>query len=185
MTIFIIIWALWFISEILLNRFLRSSSYGNNKQDKGSVRVIWLTIGFANTIGILAAVFLSFRICNSLIISQLGLCLILIGMGLRFILIITLGKFFTVDVTIQKGHELKKDGLYRFIRHPSYLGSILSFIGFGLSLNNWISLLIISIPVTIALIYRIKVEEKLLTEQFGSIYTDYLDKTHKLLPWVY
>jgi protein-S-isoprenylcysteine O-methyltransferase Ste14 len=185
MTIFIIIWSLWFISEILLNRFFRSSGYGKNKQDKGSVRIIWITIGLANSTGILSAIFLTSHIGEGLIIPYSGLCLILSGMVFRYISIISLGRFFTVDVTIQKDHELKKDGLYRFIRHPSYLGSILSFIGFGLSLNSWISLFIISIPVTLALIYRIKIEEELLIEQFGSVYIDYMNKTHKLIPRVY
>jgi len=185
MTIFIIIWSAWFLSEILLNRLFRSSNYGKSNQDKGSIRIIWITIGVANSVGIISALLFRFPISNSSIISYIGLCLILFGMIFRFISIITLGKFFTVDVTIQKNHQLKKDGVYRLIRHPSYLGSILSFIGFGLSLNNWISLFIITVPVTIALIYRIKIEEIILIKQFGSTYTDYMKKTHKLIPWVY
>lgn len=137
MTIFIIIWAVWFFSEILFNRLFRSSNYGKSNQDKGSIKIIWITIGVANSIAIISALLFKFPISNTLIIPYLGLCLILFGMIFRFISIITLGKFFTVDVTIQKNHQLKKDGLYRFIRHPSYLGSIISFIGFGLSLDNW------------------------------------------------
>ena len=93
--------------------------------------------------------------------------------------------FFTVDVTIRDDHKIKKDGLYRLIRHPSYSGSILSFIGFGISLNNWISLFIISLPVIFAMIHRIKVEEKLLVARFGKEYVDYMRKTFRLIPWIY
>jgi len=185
MTIFITIWAAWFLSEILLNRFFRSSSHSKNNQDKGSIRIIWITIGLANSIGIISALFFEIPVSKSIIMPYFGLSIVLSGMIFRFISIFTLGKFFTVDVTIQKNHQLIKDGVYRFIRHPSYLGSIISFIGFGLSLNNWISLFMISVPVTIAMLYRIKVEEKLLTEQFGSIYIEYVAKTYKLIPWLY
>lgn len=146
---FVIIWFAWFISELLLNRFFRSSSYGKSDLDKGSIRIIWITIGLANTAGILSAVFIRLPFGTSAIIAYTGACLIISGMILRFISILTLGRFFTVDVAIRDNHKLKKDGLYRYIRHPSYLGSIISFVGFGLSLNNPISLVIISVPVKI------------------------------------
>jgi len=106
-------------------------------------------------------------------------------MILRFISIWSLGKFFTVDVTIRDNHKIKQDGLYRIIRHPSYTGMLLSFIGLGISINNWISLLTISILVTIAMLYRIKIEERALKDQFGSEYSDYMKRTYRLIPWIY
>ena len=106
-------------------------------------------------------------------------------MVLRFISIRTLGKLFTVDVTIRTDHKLKKDGVYRRIRHPAYSGSLLSFIGFGLSLNNWLSLSFVTILITIAFLHRIKIEEKLLTDKFGADYLDYKRKTYRLIPWIY
>jgi protein-S-isoprenylcysteine O-methyltransferase Ste14 len=181
----VIIWFAWFFSELFLNRFFRSASYGKGSQDKGSVRVIWITIGLANTAGILSSIFVSLPVCSSPMAGYSGAGLILAGMILRFISVLTLGRFFTVDVTIRDNHRLKKEGLYRFIRHPSYLGSIISFIGFGISLNNWISLFIISAPVTLAMIYRISIEEKLLKERFGGEYIDYVSRTSRLIPWIY
>jgi protein-S-isoprenylcysteine O-methyltransferase Ste14 len=185
MILFIIIWSLWFLSEILLNRVLRSGGNDKKNQDKGTIRIIWITIGMANTAGILASIFIKMPISTTAIVSYTGLCVILTGMILRFFSIWSLGRFFTVDVTIREGHKLKTNGIYRLVRHPSYSGSILSFIGFGLSLNNWISLLIISIPVTIAMLIRIKTEENLLMQQFGSEYSDYMKKSWRLIPWVY
>jgi protein-S-isoprenylcysteine O-methyltransferase Ste14 len=185
MVVFIIIWSLWFFSEIFLNRFFRSGNYGKTNHDKGSIRIIWITIGMANTIGIVTAAFIRFPVSSSPLIQYVGLSLIISGMIFRFVSIMVLGKFFTVDVTIREDHKLKKDGIYRYLRHPSYSGSILSFIGFGLSLNNWFSLLVISLPVTVVMIYRIKVEEKLLVEQFGTEYLDYMKSTRRLIPWIY
>lgn len=185
MVIFYIIWSLWFLSEILLNRLFRSASYGKKGHDKGTIRIIWITIGIVNTLGIISAVLSDMPISESWFIPYLGLLMIVTGMILRFISIRALGKFFTVDVTIREDHQIKKNGIYRLIRHPSYLGSILSFIGFGISLNNWISLIIISIPVIIAMLKRIRTEEKLLADQFGTEYTDYMKRTSRLIPWIY
>jgi protein-S-isoprenylcysteine O-methyltransferase Ste14 len=185
MRIFIITWSIWFISEILLNRLFRSGKNDNKNLDKGTMRIIWITIGTANSIGILSAIFIRFQISSNLLIPYLGLFLIASGMIFRFVSILSLGKFFTVDVTIRDDHKIKKDGLYRLIRHPSYTGSILSFIGFGISLNNWISLFIISLPVIFAMLHRIKVEEKLLVARFGKEYIDYMKKTFRLIPWIY
>jgi hypothetical protein len=56
MTLFIIIWSAWFLSEILLNRLVRSGSTDKKKNDKGSIHLIWITIGIANTSGILCAI---------------------------------------------------------------------------------------------------------------------------------
>jgi protein-S-isoprenylcysteine O-methyltransferase Ste14 len=185
MLIFIIVWSIWFISEILLNRFFRSGKNIKNDRDKGTIRIIWITIGIANSLGIISAIFLKASISNNLIIPCAGLFLIVLGMILRFISIWTLGRLFTVDVTIRDKHTIKKDGVYRIIRHPSYLGSILSFIGFGISLNNWISILVICIPVIIAMLNRINIEERLLVDQFKGEYLDYMKKTFRLIPWIY
>ena len=185
MTVFIIIWSIWFISELLVNRLLRSGKNDKKSQDKGSIRIIWIMIGLANSLGIFFSIFSKNHISNLIIVPYLGLFLILVGMTLRFISIWSLGRLFTVDVTIRDNHTIKRDGVYRFIRHPSYLGSIVSFIGFGISLNNWVSLLIISVLVTSAMIYRITIEEKLLKQQFDSEYSEYMKKSRRLIPWIY
>ncbi|MEO8852326.1 MAG: isoprenylcysteine carboxylmethyltransferase family protein [Ginsengibacter sp.] len=59
-----------------------------------------------------------------------GIAIIILGIILRLIAVASLGKFFTVDVTIRQNHRLKKDGIYKYLRHPSYFASLLSFIGF-------------------------------------------------------
>ncbi len=183
MTIFIIIWSLWFLSEILINRLIRSGSSDSKNKDKGSIHIIWITIGIANTAGILFAMFSHFPISNA--IAYVGLFLIVLGMIIRFVAVRSLGRLFTVDVTIRKDHYLKKDGMYQILRHPSYTGSLISFLGFGISLNNWISGIIIITLVTAAMLYRIKIEEQLLIEQFGDEYRSYMKNTYRLLPWIF
>lgn len=71
------------------------------------------------------------------------------------------------------------------MRHPSYTGSLITFFGFGLALNNWLSLAIVFIPTLYTMLYRIRVEEKVLMEQFGEKYITYSNKTKRLIPFIY
>jgi protein-S-isoprenylcysteine O-methyltransferase Ste14 len=183
--IFITIWFLWFLSEILLNRLFQSGVEDKHNFDRGSIHFIWITIGIANSLGILFAFTSIIPISRIIYIPFLGLLFIVLGMIIRFIAIKSLGKFFTVDVAILDDHKIKKDGIYKYVRHPSYSGLLLSFIGFGLSLNNWISLIIITVPVTLVMLYRIKIEEKLLIEIFGNDYIEYIKKTYRLIPMLF
>ena len=183
--IFIIIWIIWCASEILLNGLMRSNSNDKKGQDKGSLRFMWIMIVLAIFSGILFTTQLDFSISRYLLLPYIGLAIIIVGMIIRFISIWTLGKLFTVDVTIRSDHKIKQDGFYRFIRHPSYSGSLLSFIGFGISLNNWLALISVTTLILIALIYRIRIEEKVLIGQFGAEYLDYKNRTYRIIPWVY
>lgn len=183
--IFIIIWMVWFLSEVLLNRVKYSANNTKKGLDKGSILFLWGVIFLA----IFLAIYFSSRtklpLSRSLIIPYIGLFIIVVGMIFRFISIYTLGTFFTVDVTIKKNHKIKNTGVYSVIRHPSYLGSLLSFTGFGISLNNWLSLMIVTLLITIAFVYRIRVEEKALINHFGKAYLEYKNKTYYLVPWIY
>ena len=185
MLIFRIIWITWLSSEVLLNVLIRSNKKDKKGNDKGSLALIWIAIAVAIFLAINISNNHRIPISNTLIIYYIGLAIIVIGMIFRFIAIFSLGRLFTVDVTIRKDHKIKKDGIYRIVRHPSYMGSLLSFAGFGISLNSWLSLAIIVILITAAFIYRIRVEEKLLIAQFGGDYLEYKKKTYYLIPWIY
>ena len=122
---------------------------------------------------------------GSRIVSIVGLVLIVLGMALRWIAIATLRRYFTSNVSIQQGHELVNRGLYRIVRHPSYSGSLLSFVGIGLTFANWLSTLVIFVPVFCAFLYRITVEERVLTADFGDRYVKYCQTTKRLVPGIY
>ena len=59
------------------------------------------------------------------------------------------------------------------VRHPSYTGVLLAFVGLALSLHNWAALLVVLLPIGTAFVYRMKVEEEALSRALGSRYTDY------------
>ena len=88
-------------------------------------------------------------------------------------------------MTIRSDHQIMKQGFYRYVRHPSYTGSLLSFVGYGISLNNYISLAIVVIPVFVSFLYRMRIEEQALVEQFGKDYEDYMKSTKRLIPMLY
>jgi protein-S-isoprenylcysteine O-methyltransferase len=114
-----------------------------------------------------------------------GLVLFVAGLILRWWAIIILGRFFTVDVTIEKDHELVERGPFRVVRHPSYTGVLLAFVGLGLSLGNWAALLVILMPIGAAFIHRMNVEEDALSRALGPRYTEYVKRTKRLMPFVY
>ncbi|NOZ85601.1 MAG: isoprenylcysteine carboxylmethyltransferase family protein [Deltaproteobacteria bacterium] len=163
----------------------RSKKNGTKtKNDKKSLVLFWITIPLSLTIGFLTANRQEWNILNYSI-AIFGLSIFMIGIIIRWISIIQLNKEFTVNVTITTNHNLKTDGMYKNLRHPSYLGLLLICLGLSISMNSMISLIVITIPILLAIIYRIKIEENTLIKEFGEIYKDYMKKTYKIIPKLY
>ena len=111
--------------------------------------------------------------------------LFLAGLVLRWYSIGYLGRYFTVNVAIDPEHELVDAGPYRRVRHPSYTGALLAFVGLGFCLGNWLSILFLSVPIVIAFMRRIQIEESAMMEALGRDYRDYMRRTECLIPFVY
>ncbi len=122
---------------------------------------------------------------HSPIVGYIGCVIMVAGLLIRWSAIRTLGKQFTVQVSIVNDHMIVDTGIYGVVRHPSYLGNLICFIGLGLALESWISLLILFALPLAATLYRISVEEKVLVEHFGSKYADYCKRTKRLIPGIY
>jgi protein-S-isoprenylcysteine O-methyltransferase Ste14 len=114
-----------------------------------------------------------------------GVALMLAGVIFRWYSAGILGKFFTFDVAINARHVLIERGPYRFIRHPSYCGALISILGFGFALGNWISLAVSFLCLAIAYGYRIPVEESAMIHAFGDEYKQYQRNTWRLVPFVF
>ncbi len=175
----------WFLSEILYKFNLASTSTDKKGKDKNSLNILWITIFLSIFVSIFIANAFSMPILSSVYMKYTGLFLMIFGILARIAVIKSLGKFFTVDVTIREGHQLKTNGIYSILRHPSYAASLLTFLGLGLYLNNYLSLAIAFIPTFIAFNYRISIEETALIEQFGNQYREYMKKVKKLIPFIY
>ncbi len=113
-----------------------------------------------------------------------GVLLYAVGGALRIAPVFTLGARFSGLVAIRPGHELVIDGLYRHVRNPSYLGLLVSTLGWSLAFRSWVGVLLTAL-LLIPLIARMRAEEALLGEHFGAAYAAYRARTWRLVPWVY
>jgi protein-S-isoprenylcysteine O-methyltransferase Ste14 len=183
--IIIAVSVLWLGSEIVLSRVKRSLPT-DARFDKSSLRILWITIFVSVNTGV---VFSFQRVGyfggGSPVFPIVGIVVIIFGLLIRWIAIFSLRRQFTVDVAITKDHRIVSDGIYRFVRHPAYAGSILSFLGLGLCFANIISLALIFPPICEAFLYRIRVEEKALVDAFGDEYLRYCASTKRLIPGIF
>jgi protein-S-isoprenylcysteine O-methyltransferase Ste14 len=114
-----------------------------------------------------------------------GVALIAAGIALRLWAILTLGQFFRRIVVIQKGHRVVTEGPYRYVRHPSYTGALLSMLGTGIALGNVLSIAICLIVPALGYIPRIPTEEAELERGLGEEYRRYEARTARLIPGVW
>jgi len=153
--------------------------------DDSTLRVLWVTILLALAAGIIASQRAPGAAIGSRIAFWTGCLLFAGGLLLRWYSIIYLGRYFTVNVAIHSRHEVIDTGPYRLIRHPSYCGALLAFLGLALSLLNWLSLALMMLPILWAFSRRIATEEHALANALGSPYTNYMRRTKRLAPYIY
>jgi protein-S-isoprenylcysteine O-methyltransferase Ste14 len=95
-----------------------------------------------------------------------------------------LGRLYTSTLGIQHEHRLVTTGPYKYIRHPGYLGEVMSMFSVGLSLSSIVGL-ILGVASLVLVLVRIKPEEEMLIEHFGKEYQSYMRKTKRLIPFIY
>lgn len=117
-------------------------------------------------------------------IRVVGLILFLIFSWIQVYSFKNLGVFYSQDILIFKGHELKKDGLYKIIRHPQYVSQLVSDLGVGIALMGYLIVPIV-VLIELPLFYlRAKNEEKLLLKHFKEDFEEYRKKTGFFIPFV-
>lgn len=177
---------LWIASEVALAIFTRVRRRAAVVQDAGSLAFLWGAIAAGVWVGIVLRRVLAATIPLPVPwLHGIGLLVLVGGLAIRWTAIITLGRFFTASVTVQENHRLVRTGLYRQVRHPSYTGLLVAFIGVAVSYGNWLSLIAVVLPVLAALLYRIRVEESVLVTALGEAYIEYRKSTKRLIPGVF
>ena len=183
--IIITISCLYGFFESFMNLRQRRKSSVTKSGDKGSLWVIYFVISLGY--------FLSFSIASTKLgriyywdtFFAIGMVLIVSGIIIRIHSILTLKQYFIYTVAKVDNHRLIETGLYKTIRHPGYLGQLIIFLGISTSLSNWLSIVLMMIPITIGFIYRMNTEERFMIEQMGEIYLNYKHRTKRLIPWIY
>lgn len=116
--------------------------------------------------------------------STVGLALIIIGLTIALVAQATLWQFYSSTLVIKEDHRLITHGIYRLTRHPIYLGSIMACIGVPVYVSSLYGLLTMSALIPVFL-NRIRIEERMLIDEFGDSYRVYKEATSKLIPFIY
>jgi|CZKI01.1.fsa_nt_gi protein-S-isoprenylcysteine O-methyltransferase len=180
-----ILGGLFGLSELLL-ALVKRSGKGSVSKDRGSLWMLWavilVSVGLSNASAVLVP-----RAHSGVLHAArfVGAALLLGGLSLRWRAIIYLGRFFTVDVSVAADHKVVDSGPYRLIRHPSYAGALIAFLGLGICSENLVSALVLVLPITLAFLRRIAIEEEAMREALGGEYLAYAARTKRLIPWVY
>lgn len=95
-----------------------------------------------------------------------------------------LGRLYSTRITIQPDHRLVTRGIYGIIRHPIYLGLILSLAGMSLVFRSWWGLAVTGAVIGTVL-WRIRDEERMMIREFGDAYERYRRDTWGMVPGVY
>ena len=118
------------------------------------------------------------------IVRYLGLVLFALGFIVTNWGETSLGKQFSIEVTLQEGHQLVTLGLYRYLRHPRYLGIIVFNVGIALVFCSGLALMLITVLVGV-LLWRMHDEEMVMRQAFGEERESYYKHSWRLIPFVY
>jgi len=176
----------WIVSEILIAVGTHTRQSGGKVRDRGSQLLLWIVIASSVT----GCYWVRDSVPASILggahwLRPLSLMILAVGLLIRWTAVITLGKSFSANVAIRESQRVRRTGLYRLVRHPSYLGMLLILLAIGLHSRNWASLAVALIPTTLALCYRIHIEEAALHDAFGEEYAAYSRATKRLVPGIF
>jgi protein-S-isoprenylcysteine O-methyltransferase len=184
---YIVLGVVWLfpLSEIALAILRRADRRFAQSDDRGSMWTIWIAVGvgLACAYALRSVHFAEIRLPGGLV-RALAVALLLAGLVIRWVAIVTLGRHFTVDVAIRPDHALVRRGPYRLVRHPSYTGLLLAFLGLGVFSGSVLGLVGLMAPITWAVWSRIAIEERALHAALGGAYADYCARTKRLIPGV-
>jgi protein-S-isoprenylcysteine O-methyltransferase Ste14 len=182
-----IFWAVFLFAYVPEFRLIaRSRPAQGEKTDRGSMTFIMLA-GWLGMMGAFAVAGV-----RAFVITRgemawfvAGLLLLVSGSLLRRHCWRMLGKHFTGDVKASADQPVIQQGVYRWVRHPSYTGGMMMYLGIGLALTNWLSALIIATAGGAAYLYRVRVEEQALQANLGDRYQEYMRRTKRFVPFVF
>ena len=116
--------------------------------------------------------------------NVVGALIFIIGLVITVNAQMTLKRNYSGTLRIREGHQLITHGIYKYVRHPVYTGTLLRTFAIPIYTTSLLGFLfaLVGIPL---FIYRIGVEEQMLIEEFSDEYLEYTKATRKLFPYVY
>ena len=157
----------------------------SNTQDAGTLHLV----NIRSDVALLCAFIVSFLpwlvIPYPRIALYAGTGLLVVGSLLRRYCFRILGKYFTAAVTVRADQPVIDKGPYHWIRHPGYAAGFIMFLGIGLALGNWLSLIIFFLEIYYVYSRRVRAEEKALLGTIGEPYRAYMARTKRFVPFVF
>jgi protein-S-isoprenylcysteine O-methyltransferase Ste14 len=96
-----------------------------------------------------------------------------------------LGRNWSITLEIRDKHELISEGPYALIRHPMYTSFLLIALGQAFLLSNWVVGLAGLIGFAVLFFLRVDKEERMMLENFGPQYLAYMERTKRIIPYLY
>jgi protein-S-isoprenylcysteine O-methyltransferase len=118
-------------------------------------------------------------------IAWTGVGVATLGLLLRLWAVLKLRWRYSRTLLIQSEQRIERGGPYRIVRHPGYLGSLLTLNGIALTSGNTSVFLASLAATSVAYVYRVRVEEAMLVSAFGAPYESYRSEVRALLPFIW
>ncbi len=96
-----------------------------------------------------------------------------------------LGRNWSITLEIREQHRLVSSGPYAFVRHPMYTSFLLMGLGQAILLANWVAGLAGLIGFAVLFFLRVSKEERMMLENFGPQYRTYMERTKRIIPYIY
>jgi len=156
----------------------------SNPQDAGTMRLINLGSNLALFLAFVVSFLPWLVIPYPRLALYLGTGLLVVGSLFRRYCFRILGKYFTAAVTVTATQPVIESSPYRWIRHPGYTAGFIMFLGIGLALGSWLSLVIFFLEILFVYSRRVKAEETALLSTLGEPYRAYMARTKRFIPFI-
>lgn len=171
------------VGEVLQVRRARLGSTRTNLVAEALFRLMFF--GAVLLIPFGRSVYPSAQISGGVWVFGLGAVIGWLGLLLRWWSVLTLGCYFTVILQTSKDQPVVDRGPYRLLRHPSYTGLLLAFVGCTVMTGNWVSATTSVALLLAAIVHRIRIEEHALNHALGERYRDFATGRARLIPFLW
>ncbi len=183
--VFQVVFSLVLLSEIVI--FVLSArrrhKHSGKSQDRGSMLLVMTGFWTAVAVNPVCVRLFSWILPDALFWAGVGAAML--GVAVRIAAVHRLGAFFTLAVQTEEKQTLINTGVYKFLRHPAYTGSILTLLGISLAFRSPEGLVAVLIITALIYGYRIRIEEKTMEDVFGEAYLEYEKQTWRLIPFIW
>jgi len=148
--------------------------------------ILYVLVGMTFIV-ILASIdyYYNFSLFNYNLGYYIGFALFIIGLILQGVAEAALGKYYLPSIGTVEGQRIVKDGIYKYIRHPGYLGEIIIFFGLGFVTYSLLGILGAFIVSLMVYVGEVIPEEKYMLEKFGKEYEEYMKETFRFIPYIF